>query len=1080
MQYRQILPIAALALLFALPTTASAAPLGDMNCDGKVLSNDIIMVARMAVGIGLDSAVDNDGDGIHNSCDNCPDTANADQVDVDANNTGDACQDTVGLAPFDAGHAAGVASVDITSNDDIICIAAGGSWENDVCTSGIQASYDAGLAAGVASVDITTDNPSCDWTTHAWNGMNCVLTEDATSNDHTVCEAAGGTWGSSGCAPKLSCFKIGLCGQDGAAQQGVDGPYALYPYTTPLPDLPFCAEDKNDGEEAYLGLLNQLNWAAALDVLTRQCTNACPAGYAGDKWAEGCTDIDECATAADNCDANATCTNTDGSYDCECEPGYEGDGKSCVAQGNCEPACDDNATCVSVGGEKQCQCNVGFSGDGVTCTPELCSNGYVAVAAGYYFHCALDADGDVFCWGGDKTPTGSDLVQSSDGGYASIVVGSKHACALEPSGAVVCFGQGGCFPGASTSSKTVCEAVGGSWANDACTGVTANDPTVCEAAGGSWANDACTCVTYPKQSNEGGYTQIVGGFSYACGLEPSGDVACWGGDMMWQFMNINITPIGSTEGGYKALSGGAEFACGLEPSGKFVCWGGSQPSWTQSSEGGYVAIAAGRDHVCALEPSGSVKCWGLNNPAPVSTEGGFLEIYSLQDGVCGFEPSGAIVCSIGDYAGLPMVSVTGKYAAINASSVGFDVCALEVTGQIVCTDFWLGGDPPDVTCCAPIANCESLSCADKIDSTCTACKAGYFGDGTGCTACTAGSSATDDSGNVVTSGATSCTPCPAGTFDHDGHSATTCIACSTTACADGTYLAAECTATADASCADCTPIANCASLTCTGANDSTCTSCETGFAGDACTDIDECATANDGCDKNATCTNKLEAPPTCTCNDGFDGDGSSCTEVDECADGLDDCDANATCTNTVGSFTCTCNAGYVGDGVLCLTETLAISSQFNTNTATFGSAQGQSFTVPGVGGALTRILTNALFDAKFYPTTKLRIRKWANDYEAGASSNHALSGDILATSIGTQKILNNDYYMNPTVEFTFDAKLQLKAGTTYVIEFVAPSGVGVDNAIPGPYGGGQAYDINGLKAHLAEDRDFPFSLYLGN
>ena len=40
-------------------------------------------------------------------------------------------------------------------------------------------------------------------------------------------------------------------------------------------------------------------------------------------------DINECNGAADNCDDNADCTNTDGSYRCSCKPGFSGDGISC-------------------------------------------------------------------------------------------------------------------------------------------------------------------------------------------------------------------------------------------------------------------------------------------------------------------------------------------------------------------------------------------------------------------------------------------------------------------------------------------------------------------------------------------------------------------------------------------------------------------------------------------------------------------------------------------------------------------------------------------------------------------------------
>jgi len=42
-------------------------------------------------------------------------------------------------------------------------------------------------------------------------------------------------------------------------------------------------------------------------------------------------DVDECAKNKDNCDVNATCTNTIGSFTCECNDGYSGDGVTCTA-----------------------------------------------------------------------------------------------------------------------------------------------------------------------------------------------------------------------------------------------------------------------------------------------------------------------------------------------------------------------------------------------------------------------------------------------------------------------------------------------------------------------------------------------------------------------------------------------------------------------------------------------------------------------------------------------------------------------------------------------------------------------------
>ena len=40
-------------------------------------------------------------------------------------------------------------------------------------------------------------------------------------------------------------------------------------------------------------------------------------------------DINECELDIDNCDQQATCTNTEGSYSCSCNTGWTGDGFTC-------------------------------------------------------------------------------------------------------------------------------------------------------------------------------------------------------------------------------------------------------------------------------------------------------------------------------------------------------------------------------------------------------------------------------------------------------------------------------------------------------------------------------------------------------------------------------------------------------------------------------------------------------------------------------------------------------------------------------------------------------------------------------
>ena len=43
-------------------------------------------------------------------------------------------------------------------------------------------------------------------------------------------------------------------------------------------------------------------------------------------------DIDECKEGTAECHSNATCTNTEGSFDCTCVYGYRGDGQDCTSK----------------------------------------------------------------------------------------------------------------------------------------------------------------------------------------------------------------------------------------------------------------------------------------------------------------------------------------------------------------------------------------------------------------------------------------------------------------------------------------------------------------------------------------------------------------------------------------------------------------------------------------------------------------------------------------------------------------------------------------------------------------------------
>ncbi len=82
----------------------------------------------------------------------------------------------------------------------------------------------------------------------------------------------------------------------------------------------------------------------------------------------------------------------------------------------------------------------------------------------------------------------------------------------------------------------------------------------------------------------------------------------------------------------------------------------------------------------------------------------------------------------------------------------------------------------------------------------------------------------------------------------------------------------------------------------------------------ACGDV--CAVCPSGSPITATGCNGNACIVT-SCTSGYTPSNSSCVDVDECAASNGGCAANAACTNTSGGRTCTCNNGYTGDGITC-------------------------------------------------------------------------------------------------------------------------------------------------------------------
>ncbi|MCA9577164.1 MAG: hypothetical protein KC668_17090, partial [Myxococcales bacterium] len=164
-----------------------------------------------------------------------------------------------------------------------------------------------------------------------------------------------------------------------------------------------------------------------------------------------------------------------------------------------------------------------------------------------------------------------------------------------------------------------------------------------------------------------------------------------------------------------------------------------------------------------------------------------------------------------------------------------------------------------------------------------------------------------------------------------------------------------------------------------------CSACPTGYSGSGetgCSDVDECATNNGGCDPLTACTNTVGSRTCGACPGGYSGDGATgCVDIDECATNNGGCGALRDCINSTGSSSCTaCPNGTSDDGMGGCT--------INQSTRMFVTSGTYQANLGGVDGADARCQASAT--AASLPGT---WRAWISDQLGNSPAANLLHYD---------------------------------------------------------------------------------------
>lgn len=333
------------------------------------------------------------------------------------------------------------------------------------------------------------------------------------------------------------------------------------------------------------------------------------------------------------------------------------------------------------------------------------TSGVAAIAAGEFHTCALTTTGGARCWGDNasgQVGDGSGLNRSTSvnvtgltSGVAAITTDSSHTCAVTTTGGVKCWGtnnQGQIGDGTTTTRLTPVDV----------TGLTS------------------------------GVSAAAVGNTHSCALMTSGNVKCWGQNLLGQLGNgtttdsLTAVDVSGLSSGVVSLNAAPGYNCALMSSAGLKCWGSSTNGQLGIGRYSYMAtatdpnslsldnakVSVGSSYVCVLTTTSGVKCWGGNTNGQLgdgttTSKLTAVDVTGLTSGVtaistsissshtCAVTAAGGVKCwglntngQLGDGTTtqrLTAVDVTGLSSGVSSVFVGSShSCALTTVGGVKC------------------------------------------------------------------------------------------------------------------------------------------------------------------------------------------------------------------------------------------------------------------------------------------------------------------------------------------------------------------------------------------------------------